>query len=217
MPYHRFEVITTARSEEKGRRIIESAKPAQQSNISFAIVEDVAKEGAFDTVSSRNLSQENQIFLDCSSNTIHTTALNQRPYHRLCNPHSIAISPRRARPHQGVPGSRHKGDDRAAPVHQDLRPQCEARRDHVVQRRHHQPPKPRQGLRRDVLGALDVGGCAGPLAGVRSQQGKQPTYQTHSHLPTTTWFPVNTPHRPSPKKVPGPSWPPSTPPSRSSS
>ncbi|KAI2605445.1 ketoreductase [Hypoxylon fragiforme] len=45
-----FEVITTARSEEKGRRIIESAKPAQQSNISFAIVEDVAKEGAFDTL-----------------------------------------------------------------------------------------------------------------------------------------------------------------------
>ncbi|KAI1803941.1 ketoreductase [Daldinia bambusicola] len=44
-----FNVVTTARSEEKGRRIVESATPAKRSNLSYVVVGDVAKENAFDT------------------------------------------------------------------------------------------------------------------------------------------------------------------------
>ncbi|KAI0975938.1 hypothetical protein F4678DRAFT_469708 [Xylaria arbuscula] len=42
-----FQVVVTARSEEKGRTIVESVKPCE---LSFAVVEDIAKEGAFDHV-----------------------------------------------------------------------------------------------------------------------------------------------------------------------
>lgn len=44
----RFEVVVTARTEEKGERIVESVKPRQ---LSYVVVEDIAKEGAFDHVS----------------------------------------------------------------------------------------------------------------------------------------------------------------------
>ncbi|KAI0437875.1 hypothetical protein F4803DRAFT_565713 [Xylaria telfairii] len=43
----RFEVVATARSEAKGKRIVESVKPRQ---LSYVVVEDIAKEGAFDHV-----------------------------------------------------------------------------------------------------------------------------------------------------------------------
>ncbi|KAL7621714.1 methylglyoxal reductase (NADPH-dependent) gre2 [Parahypoxylon ruwenzoriense] len=43
-----FEVVVTARSDEKGDRIVESAKPTQQGRLSYAVVKDVAKDGAFD-------------------------------------------------------------------------------------------------------------------------------------------------------------------------
>ncbi|KAI0190850.1 ketoreductase [Astrocystis sublimbata] len=43
----RFEVVVTARSQEKGKRIQESVKPH---HISYVVVEDIAKEGAFDNV-----------------------------------------------------------------------------------------------------------------------------------------------------------------------
>ncbi|KAI0419614.1 hypothetical protein F5X98DRAFT_362372 [Xylaria grammica] len=42
-----FQVVVTARSEEKGKTIVESVKPHQ---LSYAVVEDIAKEGAFDHV-----------------------------------------------------------------------------------------------------------------------------------------------------------------------
>ncbi|RWA13231.1 hypothetical protein EKO27_g1852 [Xylaria grammica] len=42
-----FQVVVTARSEEKGETIVESVKPHQ---LSYAVVEDIAKEGAFDHV-----------------------------------------------------------------------------------------------------------------------------------------------------------------------
>ncbi|KAI8631653.1 hypothetical protein F5Y19DRAFT_463347 [Xylariaceae sp. FL1651] len=42
-----FQVTVTARSEEKGSRIVESVKPY---HLSYAVVEDIAKEGAFDKV-----------------------------------------------------------------------------------------------------------------------------------------------------------------------
>ncbi|OTA98244.1 hypothetical protein M426DRAFT_326153 [Hypoxylon sp. CI-4A] len=45
-----FEVVTTARSDEKGRNILESASPTQRQNLSYVIVDDVAKDGAFDHV-----------------------------------------------------------------------------------------------------------------------------------------------------------------------
>ncbi|KAF3054804.1 putative NADPH-dependent methylglyoxal reductase GRP2 [Daldinia childiae] len=44
-----FKVVTTARSDEKGRRIVESASPAQRNKLSYIIVGDVAKENAFDS------------------------------------------------------------------------------------------------------------------------------------------------------------------------
>ncbi|KAI1750555.1 hypothetical protein F4782DRAFT_541572 [Xylaria castorea] len=43
----RFQVVVTARSEEKGKRIVESVKPRQ---LSYVVVEDIAKECAFDHV-----------------------------------------------------------------------------------------------------------------------------------------------------------------------
>ncbi|KAI0172965.1 ketoreductase [Hypoxylon sp. FL1284] len=45
---HRFEVVTTARSDEKGKRIVESVKPAQRGSISYVVLEDIAKDGAID-------------------------------------------------------------------------------------------------------------------------------------------------------------------------
>lgn len=41
----------TTRSDEKGRRIVESVKPSQQEDVTYAIVEDIAKDEAFDAVS----------------------------------------------------------------------------------------------------------------------------------------------------------------------
>ncbi|KAI1407530.1 NAD(P)-binding protein [Hypoxylon sp. FL1857] len=46
----RFDVVTTARSDEKGRRMLESASPAQRERLSYVIVDDVAKDRAFDSV-----------------------------------------------------------------------------------------------------------------------------------------------------------------------
>ncbi|KAI0487784.1 hypothetical protein F4859DRAFT_502050 [Xylaria cf. heliscus] len=43
----KFEVVVTARSEEKGKRIVESVKPRP---LSYVVVEDIAKEGAFNHV-----------------------------------------------------------------------------------------------------------------------------------------------------------------------
>ncbi|KAI1345491.1 ketoreductase [Xylaria sp. FL0043] len=42
-----FQIVVTARSEEKGKTIVESVEPYQ---LSYAVVEDIAKEGAFDHV-----------------------------------------------------------------------------------------------------------------------------------------------------------------------
>ncbi|KAI0376941.1 ketoreductase [Hypomontagnella monticulosa] len=44
-----FHVVATARSDEKGRRMVEAARPAQQDRLSYVIVDDVAKDGAFDS------------------------------------------------------------------------------------------------------------------------------------------------------------------------
>ncbi|KAI1472192.1 ketoreductase [Daldinia caldariorum] len=44
-----FKVVATARSNEKGRIIVESATPARRSNLSYVVVRDVAEENAFDT------------------------------------------------------------------------------------------------------------------------------------------------------------------------
>lgn len=52
-PLHRFSVVATARSNEKGRRIIDWASPARQDRLSYVIVEDVAEKGAFDSVRPR--------------------------------------------------------------------------------------------------------------------------------------------------------------------
>lgn len=49
-PLHRFSVVATARSNEKGRRIIDWASPARQDRLSYVIVEDVAEKGAFDSI-----------------------------------------------------------------------------------------------------------------------------------------------------------------------
>ncbi|KAI1119816.1 hypothetical protein F5Y10DRAFT_283758 [Nemania abortiva] len=43
----RYRVIVTTRSDEKGKRIVESVKPHQ---LSYVVVDDIAKDGAFDQV-----------------------------------------------------------------------------------------------------------------------------------------------------------------------
>lgn len=46
-----FQVVVTARTNEKGHNIVKSVTPSQQKNVAYAIVEDIVKEGAFDVVS----------------------------------------------------------------------------------------------------------------------------------------------------------------------
>jgi hypothetical protein len=45
-----FDTVVTVRTEEKGKRIIE-AHPNPKEKLSYVIVKDVAKDGAFDDVS----------------------------------------------------------------------------------------------------------------------------------------------------------------------
>ncbi|KAH8767313.1 hypothetical protein F5883DRAFT_554788 [Diaporthe sp. PMI_573] len=47
---HGFSVVVTARSPEKGQAIVGSIDEALRSDVSFAVVEDVAQEGVFDHV-----------------------------------------------------------------------------------------------------------------------------------------------------------------------
>jgi nucleoside-diphosphate-sugar epimerase len=47
----RFDVVVTVRSEEKGQRIVKSIDETQGKQVSFVVVEDIAREGAFDQVS----------------------------------------------------------------------------------------------------------------------------------------------------------------------
>ncbi|KAK3936990.1 putative NADPH-dependent methylglyoxal reductase [Diplogelasinospora grovesii] len=47
---HSYEVVVTARSEEKGRRIVDSIDGSLGKKVSFAVVEDIARDGAFDEV-----------------------------------------------------------------------------------------------------------------------------------------------------------------------
>ncbi|KAK2609385.1 hypothetical protein N8I77_002882 [Diaporthe amygdali] len=47
---HRFSVVVTARSPEKGQAIVESVEESLRPDVSFALVEDVAQDGAFDHV-----------------------------------------------------------------------------------------------------------------------------------------------------------------------
>ncbi|RYP20766.1 hypothetical protein DL765_002599 [Monosporascus sp. GIB2] len=45
-----FEVVVTARSDEKGQRTLDSVQPSQQKRTSYVVVADIAKDGAFDAV-----------------------------------------------------------------------------------------------------------------------------------------------------------------------
>lgn len=45
-----FEVVVTVRSEEKGQRILQSLDETLRPRVSFAVVGNVAEEGAFDHV-----------------------------------------------------------------------------------------------------------------------------------------------------------------------
>jgi hypothetical protein len=47
---NRFSVTATARSEEKGRIIVESVEPEYRSLLSFVVVDDVARDGAYENV-----------------------------------------------------------------------------------------------------------------------------------------------------------------------
>jgi hypothetical protein len=46
----RFEVVTTVRSQQKGDKILEAYPKLSREQLSYVIVEDIAKEGAFDEV-----------------------------------------------------------------------------------------------------------------------------------------------------------------------
>jgi hypothetical protein len=52
----RFAVVVTVRSEEKGQRILDSHPRTPKEKLSFVIVEDIAKDGAFDEVSEKETS-----------------------------------------------------------------------------------------------------------------------------------------------------------------
>ncbi|KAI1451796.1 NAD(P)-binding protein [Annulohypoxylon moriforme] len=45
-----FDVVATARSDEKGRSIVNSAPLTQQKNLSYVLVGDIAQEGCFDSI-----------------------------------------------------------------------------------------------------------------------------------------------------------------------
>ena len=70
-----FRVVVTARSEEKGRRIVESVEGEISKNVSYVVVEDIAKDNAFDKV------PFNPLLLRFHQH--HTLRLNPLP--RLCN------------------------------------------------------------------------------------------------------------------------------------
>jgi hypothetical protein len=46
-----FDTVVTVRTEEKGKRIIEAHPNVPKEKLSYVIVKDVAKDGAFDDVS----------------------------------------------------------------------------------------------------------------------------------------------------------------------
>jgi nucleoside-diphosphate-sugar epimerase len=48
MNLSRYTVVVTVRSEEKGRRLLNSYKGTKLERVSFVVVEDIVKEGAFD-------------------------------------------------------------------------------------------------------------------------------------------------------------------------
>ena len=50
-------MVTTVRSEEKGRRILESLNPDFKARVSYVVVPDVAGDGAFDAVGEPHLTQ----------------------------------------------------------------------------------------------------------------------------------------------------------------
>ncbi|KAI1765705.1 ketoreductase [Hypoxylon sp. FL1150] len=43
-----FEVVTTARSDEKGTRIVESVEPTHRQKLSYVVIDDIGKDGAID-------------------------------------------------------------------------------------------------------------------------------------------------------------------------
>ncbi|KAI6086490.1 ketoreductase [Hypoxylon rubiginosum] len=43
-----FEVVTTARSDEKGARIVESVEPDHRQKLSYVVIDDIGKQGAID-------------------------------------------------------------------------------------------------------------------------------------------------------------------------
>jgi len=47
----RFDVVVTARSAEKGQRIVDSCRGDTGRYVSYVVVEDITKDGAFDEVS----------------------------------------------------------------------------------------------------------------------------------------------------------------------
>lgn len=57
----------TARSPEKGQRILESTHESLRTRVSYVVVEDVAEEGAFDEVSTARLESTPTDELGCQS------------------------------------------------------------------------------------------------------------------------------------------------------
>lgn len=53
--YFSFDTVVTVRSEEKGKQILEAHPNTPKEKLSYVIVTDVAKDGAFDEVSKKCL------------------------------------------------------------------------------------------------------------------------------------------------------------------
>lgn len=82
---HRFEVVTTARSDEKGARIVESVEPDHRQKLSYVVIDDIGKQGAIDAVSTNSISE------------LRSTAIKQRCRHWIHNRHSTTSFIRRHR------------------------------------------------------------------------------------------------------------------------
>lgn len=129
-----FSVVVTARSPEKGQAIVGSIDGALRPDVSFAVVEDVAQDGAFDHVCSQ-FEHAHQLTFQC----LILSGLPIRNKVPLCHPHGFSLQLQHWRPGQGLSRPRHQRHHRHPQVDQGICTICEAGRHHLVISSYHQP------------------------------------------------------------------------------
>lgn len=154
-----FETVVTVRSEEKGNQIIK-AHPEAKEKLSYVIVKDVAKDGAFDEVSGALL---HHMYI-----TDEVTGRQVRPAIRLRSAYRIAFPFQCPRSREGLLGPCHQGYHWYLEGRQSLCPNREASGDHIILRCDCQSQAASRGLQREGVEPSDMGGGDGPLAGLPS-------------------------------------------------